>query len=176
MAELQLLTALLTMHKSIGDILEAAQQEGGTIDVFEIELAHEIVNAERAQLLARPTPDAPTPTSRKRKGAPPTSDVAASRQSEKKRAWALELYRWNLARQTPPPSRVCPWKEADLRPGGIRRQVAHATLPSLRGALPAHRAVLLQGAGAGRLLSAPRQPFVRVPAGRARTGEELCGQ
>ena len=36
MAELQLLTALLTMHKSIGDILEAAQQEGGTIDVFEM--------------------------------------------------------------------------------------------------------------------------------------------
>ena len=72
MAELQLLTALLTMHKSIGDILEAAQQEGRTIDVFEIELAHEVVNAERARLLARRTPDAPTPTSRKRKGAPPT--------------------------------------------------------------------------------------------------------
>ena len=30
MAELQLLTALLTMHKSIGDILEAAQHEGGS--------------------------------------------------------------------------------------------------------------------------------------------------
>ena len=37
MAELQLLTALLTMHKLIGDILEAAQHEGGTIDVFEIQ-------------------------------------------------------------------------------------------------------------------------------------------
>ena len=92
MAELQLLTALLTMHKSIGDILEAAQHEGGTNDVFEIQVAHELVNVEWARLLARPTPDAPTPTSRKRKGAPPTSDAAASRQSEKKRAWVLELY------------------------------------------------------------------------------------
>ena len=36
MAELQLLPALLAMYKSIGDILEAGQQEGGTIDVFEI--------------------------------------------------------------------------------------------------------------------------------------------
>ena len=78
MAELQLLTALLTMYKSIGDILEAAQHEGGTIDVFEIQVAHELVNVEWARLLARPTPDAPTPTSRKRKGAPPTSDVVAS--------------------------------------------------------------------------------------------------
>ena len=43
MAELQLLPALLAMYKSIGDILEAGQQEGGTIDVFEIQLAHEVV-------------------------------------------------------------------------------------------------------------------------------------
>ena len=97
MAELQLLTALLTMHKSIGDILEAAQHEGGTIDVFEIQVAHELVNVEWARLLARPMPDAPTPTTRKRKGTPPSSDAAASRQIEKKRAWG---------RASPPPSRA----------------------------------------------------------------------
>ena len=117
MAELQLLTALLTMHKSIGDILEAAQHEGGTIDVFEIQLAHEVVNAERARLLARPTPDAPTPTSRKRKGAPPTSDVATSRQ-EKKRAWALELYR-SLPDKRPHPRGFAPGKKLTSGPGAF---------------------------------------------------------